>query len=292
MKKEKEVQTRHNELKFRTADKAQMLNRYLAENVIAEYTENMVDDNGEVVEIKRTQKLFDAGTYIDQETAAKLMFYIQSGDIKGVVVSNQKRLGIEYATGRELWIVQIRTIKTDTKYKLIAYANGIAQLLDIIRDYSEQKFDGGFEVMNAKKLDFHRIIIDELKKKDTSAEEYLRGKITGEEYTWSQYKGAKDESDISITDFKWYQIVAKFDYVDRPGVAVEQNYLVYTYDAAKAEHCIVAKQAAQDAADAKRGENVQRKSISLEKVSQLSVNFYIPMEFTEAYARAEREGKQ
>lgn len=61
MKKEKEVQTRHNELKFRTADKAKMLNRYLAENVIAEYPEKMADDNGDVVEIKRTQKLFDLG---------------------------------------------------------------------------------------------------------------------------------------------------------------------------------------------------------------------------------------
>lgn len=289
MKKEREVQTRHNELKFRTADKAQMLNRYLAENVIAEYPDKMVDDKGEVVEIKRTQKLFDLGTYIDQEIAAKLMFYIQSGDIANVVVSNQKRLGVEYATGRELWIAQIRTIKTDTKYKLIAYANGITQLLDIIRDYSEQKFDGGFEIMNAKKLDFHRIIIDELKKKDTSAEDYLTNKITGEEYAWSQYKGAKDESDISLADFKWYQIVAKFDYVDRPGLAAKQNYLVYTYDAAKAEHCIITKQAAQDAADAKRGEIVQRKSISLKKVSQLAVNFYIPMEFTDAYVKSDKE---
>lgn len=166
---------------------------------------------------------------------------------------------------------------------------GRAEIRALIRDYSEQKFDGGFEIMNTKKLDFHRIIIDELKKKDTSAVDYLTNKITGEEYAWSQYKGAKDESDISLADFKWYQIVAKFDYVDRPGLAVEQNYLVYTYDAAKAEHCIITKQAAQDAADAKRGEIVQRKSISLEKVSQLAVNFYIPMEFTDAYVKADRE---
>lgn len=283
MKTTQNITTKHDELKFRTAEKAQMLNRYLAENVIAEYPEDFVDDDGKVTTIKRSQKLFDLGTYIDQETAAKIMFYIQSGEIQDVVVSNQKRLGFGYAVGRELWIAQIRLIKTDTKYKLMAYANGIEQLMEIITDYCEQKFDGGFEILNAKKLEFHRVIIDEIKKKDTSAEDYLKDKITGEEYAWSQYKGAKDESDISIADFKYYQIEAKFDYIDRPGLSTQYNYIVYTYDASKAERLIMSQMAKEEAEATRRGDNVERKTLSLEKVAQLAVSYYIPMAFTDAY---------
>lgn len=278
-----QIETKHDELKFRTADKAQMLNRYLADNVIAEYPEDFIDDKGEKVTIKRSQKLFDRGTYVDQEIATKIMFYIQCGDVSNVVVSNQKRLGFGYAVGRELWITQIRLINTDTKYKLMAYANGIEQLMEIITDYCEQKFDGGFEILNAKKLEFHRVIIDEIKKKDTSAEDYLKDKITGEEYAWSQYKGAKDESDISVADFKYYQIEAKFDYIAHPGLSTEHNYIVYTYDASKAERLIMAQMAKEEAEATRRGDAVERKTLSLEKVSQLAVSYYIPMAFTDAY---------
>ena len=287
-----QITTKHDELKFRTAEKAQMLNRYLADNVIAEYPEDFIDDKGEKVTIKRSQKLFDRGTYIDQEIAAKITFYIQSGDISEVIVSNQNRLGFGYAVGRELWITQIRLIKTDTKYKLMAYANGIVQLLDIITDYCEQKFDGGFEILNTKKLEYHRVIIDEIKKKDTSAEDYLKDKITGEEYAWSQYKGAKDESDISVADFKYYQIEAKFDYIDRPGLSTEHNYIVYTYDASKAERLIMAQMAKEEAEATRRGDTVERKTLSLEKVSQLAVSYYIPMEFTDAYSLQHKDNEK
>lgn len=291
MKNKQNITTKHDELKFRTADKAQMINRYLAENVIAEYPEDFVGDDGNITTIKRSQKLFDLGTYIGQETAAKLCFYIQSGDIQDVVVSNQKRMGFGYTVGRELWIAQIRLIKTDTKYKIMAYANGIEQLLEIIVDFCEQKFDGGFEILNAKKLEFHRVIIDEIKKKDTSAMDYLQDKITGEEYAWSQYKGAKDESDISVADFKYYQIEAKFDYIDRPRLSTEHNYIVYTYDASKAERLIMAQMAKDEAEATRRGDTVERKTLSLEKVSQLAVSYYIPMEFTDAYSLQHKDNE-
>lgn len=69
-----------------------MLGKYLAENVIRIDDEYFTDaDTGEYRRIQRKQKLFNAGTYIDQDTAQKIAFSIQADEIKDVLVCDRPK---------------------------------------------------------------------------------------------------------------------------------------------------------------------------------------------------------
>ena len=71
----------------------QMLFRYLAENAVKTWTENFIDhDTGETVPVERHEVIFDRGTYIDESMLPKIMFSIQSEELKTVKVCENKPL--------------------------------------------------------------------------------------------------------------------------------------------------------------------------------------------------------
>ena len=71
----------------------EMLFRYLAENAVKTWTENFIDqDTGETVPVERNEVIFDRGTYIDESLLPKIMFSIQSEELKTVKVCENKPL--------------------------------------------------------------------------------------------------------------------------------------------------------------------------------------------------------
>ena len=71
----------------------EMLYKYLAESAVKTWTENFVDqDTGETVPVERHEVIFDRGTYIDESLLPKIMFSIQSEELKTVKVCENKPL--------------------------------------------------------------------------------------------------------------------------------------------------------------------------------------------------------
>lgn len=71
----------------------EMLLRYLAENAVKTWTENFVDeDTGKTVPVERHEVIFERGTYIDESLLPKIMFSIQSEELKTVKVCENKPL--------------------------------------------------------------------------------------------------------------------------------------------------------------------------------------------------------
>ena len=71
----------------------EMLHKYLAESAVKTWTENFVDqDMGEKVPVERHEVIFDRGTYIDESLLPKIMFSIQSEELKTVKVCENKPL--------------------------------------------------------------------------------------------------------------------------------------------------------------------------------------------------------
>lgn len=71
----------------------EMLHKYLAERAVKTWTENFIDqDTGETVPVERHEVIFERGTYIDESMLPKIMFSIQSEELKTVKVCENKPL--------------------------------------------------------------------------------------------------------------------------------------------------------------------------------------------------------
>ena len=82
------------DIKVTETNKAEeMLHKYLAESAVKTWTENFIDqDTGEKVPVERHEVIFDRGSYIDESLLPKIMFSIQSEELKTVKVCENKPL--------------------------------------------------------------------------------------------------------------------------------------------------------------------------------------------------------
>ena len=154
------VESKLNELRYRTADSKKMLNKWLASDVIKEWTEEFKDeDTGNLIPIKRNEILFKKGLYLDQDNIQRIQFSIEADGIKDVEVSNQHREGYEYENeALYSFLVQISSNLKNRKYLLLA--SGVENAADITRDYLEINSDCGFIITMIKKMDPCTILND------------------------------------------------------------------------------------------------------------------------------------
>ena len=86
----------------------EMLHKYLAENAVKTWTENFIDqDTGEKVPVERHEVIFDRGTYIDESLLPKIMFSIQSEELKTVKVCDKKPLAKRHNMQVRRYIVKL-----------------------------------------------------------------------------------------------------------------------------------------------------------------------------------------
>lgn len=155
MAKNKQVQTKKNEERFFTSDPAEMSGKYVAANICKKWVEDFVDeDSGEVVAINRNELLINAGELIVGDMLAKIQFYMQSKEIEGVEVSNQRRVAcfIENKTHLIPWSVTARIGKKNMR--LLLYATTPYTALEIAKDYIELNSTDNFYFTNVKTFDY------------------------------------------------------------------------------------------------------------------------------------------
>lgn len=162
-KDEKVIQTKQNEVRFTTSEPKQMIGKFLAERLLRGWTEDFVDeDNGEVVTIERSEVIADRGQLVDAELLSSINSYLQAGDIKQVVVSNQRREGVlEQNTSLWPWLAAVRVGKKNKK--ILFYASTIETAFEIVKDFCELNYSGAFWLSSLKEYGSCVMLRDTLK---------------------------------------------------------------------------------------------------------------------------------
>lgn len=153
----KKIETKFNEVIVRTSSLEEMKGMYLAERLLRSWNEDFVDeDTSEVVSIERNEILFDKGALLDNDNLAEVNFYLQSGDIKDVLVSNQKRTGTSVKSQASVYAATVLSGNKKKNYYL--YSDSIDLAHKIMTDFLEQKLEGSFSFTSIKELGYSTLI--------------------------------------------------------------------------------------------------------------------------------------
>ena len=287
MAQKEKVETKKDEVRYFTSEPKEMLNKYLASDVVQKWSEDFIDeDTKEVVSVERTQKLFDRGRLIDQDLLTQINFHLQTGDIKEVEVSNQKRLAFENKnTFLHPWQAQAEI--GDKKYKFLLYASGISNVIEILNDYIELNYASGFTLVMAKEIDSCIILTDNFEKQKVDLEKaYLKDEISLEESVEAK-DGAKDE-DEEIKEKKFYQWEVKITYSDN--IETTQSFIVHTFDTDRAlmviSHYLKKWEEKKNQEHREKGwseHEIRDFKLCIEKAGPMPVGAFVPKEFSLAY---------
>lgn len=186
---------------MRTSDPEQMLGRYLAEKACREWVEDFIDeDNGEVVILNRMEVVEDRGTEITQDVLQRLRFFVEAGELKDVLVSNQLRPGYRGNHSGAVPYTVTFVPEGGGSVKLLVRAISLPMAIQVAEDYAEYIINGGFSIKSAKREDNFYII-----EKSLQAMNKEEGKKAEEERAAVYYKidaivSAQDENGASVID--------------------------------------------------------------------------------------------
>ncbi len=294
------IETRKDEIRYKTLEPSKMLNKYICQRVLKKWTESFVDeDTGETVPVERTQVLYERGTLITQDVLQKIQFDIQSEDLKDPIeVSNQRRDGYELEqTALVPWTAKVAI--GDRNVKFILYASHLENVLEILRDYIELNYQGGFAILEAKEFTRCIILTDKLSDKKMSGseldKEYLKGNIDFDTYCETREDLSDDDSEEAAKDEgkKFYQLDLTIKWhqeEDDDSGEYQAPFVVHTFDTERALLIINAYLTAREAKFKKeqedKGESYRVKSFQLviEKANPIPIGRYIPKEFSLAYS--------
>lgn len=140
MEAQERIETRKDEIRYRTDDTRRMVGKFFASRVFKTWYEDMIDhDTGEAISIERNDLLFENGKYIDEETAQSIAFHIQCGDITDVEVSNQRRLA--HPDKRYTLLPFKATAVIGNKRKsFILQAQSATLAIEVVTDFIELNF--------------------------------------------------------------------------------------------------------------------------------------------------------
>ena len=248
-----------------------MLKKYFATKVFKIWSEDFIDEStGEVVPVERRELLFDKGTLIDADVLVKLEFSMAADGIKEVEVTNQKRIAFEREnTYIYPWIVQVEMDRK--KHKFILYATGINNASEIIRDYLELNYSGGFSITMIKEHDSCIILADTLV--EVSVNKELEDNDQGD-----------SEQDISR---KFFAIDTKIIYDDETETL--QSFIVNAIDIDRSmlviSHYVNTKEAEYCAQQKKRNIKCTKREIhiGIDKAVPMPIGRFVPQEFSSAY---------
>ena len=260
----KKIETRKDEIRFLTNDPKKMIGRFIAKRVLKTWIEDFLDeDNGEVVPLERNEVLFDAGTYIDNETLASIRFYIADGSITQIEVSNQRRIAKEWLN-TSLSPYYAKVLIGKSKYKFLFYASSIDNALIILKDYIELNYQNGFLILEVKQCKDNVILSDNFTKEK------------------------EDNEDVEEKEKKgFFTLDVKLIYDDQE--SHDCGFIVETYNVEKALTVITQyiknKQNERAIYEAQHNrEYIFRDfTLSINKATPLSANIFISKEFSQAY---------
>lgn len=114
-----------------------MLNHYLAKNALREWTEEFTDkDTGEIVKVDRQEVVMEARTFLDNNKISDLNFYLQTGDVKAVELSDSPIVPIEETTTSRFRPVAVTFLaQGHAKFTYVCYATSITEAIQICKDF-------------------------------------------------------------------------------------------------------------------------------------------------------------
>lgn len=164
------IETRKSEVRFATINPKEMIGKFIAKKLVRSWIEEFVDKaTSEVVSIERSEVIAERGRIIDQDLCSSIQFFVGTGDVTAVEVSNQRR-GAEFRelTGTYPWQVTITNVSTGKKMKFVLYASTLEMAIEIVKDYVELTYMHMFTVTQVKQFDSCIILKDALS--DNTAE--------------------------------------------------------------------------------------------------------------------------
>lgn len=262
--------TKQQEKRLRTKNVRDMIGNYLAAPAVKTWTEDFIDeDTGEIVSIERHEVIFQKGTKIDADLAARIQFCIESGEIEDVEVSNQCRQAVERnLNGLYPW--KVRAHIDSKNYSFILQAQNVRSAVSVATDYIELNYVNSFWIVGAQMVP-GMIIIDNLKKS-------------------SSVSDTENEEGEEKDDEKYYKIDVEVSILDKGENDDDKDAEKYTF-LAKAKNVDMAKEiinawiARAEAEKAEReGEDYNRQVIvSVTAAAPYSCDNVISREFCMAY---------
>lgn len=279
--------TKFTEQRYITSDPTLMYNRYFAANLYRTYTESFLDDEtGEVVDIERKELLFERGTHINGDVIAKLRFYLSTGDVKEVDVTNQQRRGM-FSKGAHLRPYIAKVVVGCKKNKILLYASGLQNVIDIIQDYGELTFSGLFDITTAKEIDFAEILIDTLQPIDLTAE-YLKDSISMREWAAAEKSQAPAEGEKASLGL-WRLDLEVTERFDKQEHLLDCSFIIKTSSVERALAAIevlLYKRQEQRIADGDTSDKASY-TLKIKAASPMKIDFIIPTEFSLAHNKTE-----
>lgn len=291
MKNKEKIATRKDEIRYITSDPKKMLGYFICRNVVKRWQETFLLENGDATTVERNELLFEKGQYIDQDTLAKIRFFIQAGDIKEVEVSNQNRKG-SLLVNNYLQLYKAAANIADKKHTFLLYATSVKSADTILTDYIELNRKGGFYITKIEEVDNNYVITDNVdieSARESIDRAYIKDEISGEEYANSQVDITGTEPDFTKMNF--YQITARITQREGKSDLEEQTQtvIVHTYTATRANLLIEAHlrkiEEERYTKSLEKGTPHQKREITsyIEEAKTLPIGTFIPMEFSKAY---------
>ena len=281
MEAQEKIETRKDEIRYRTDDTRRMVGKFFASPVVKTWYEDMIDkDSGEVISIERNNILFEAGKYIDEEIAQSISFHLQCGDIAEVEVSNQRR--IARPAKRYTLLPFKATAQIGNKKKsFILQAQSATLAIEVVTDYIELNFTSRFVVDSVKAMPGVIILNDRFRR---AVEEVEGGNEAGEE---------TPDGEEARDDTKYYRIgadiIAKSMDGEDDTPPMSYDFIVKTRDIDTAKAVITAWLNTQLKKEAeKEGREVKTFEVSLTSASPFNLNAIIPYAFCVAYKEDEK----
>ena len=282
----KKIETRKDEIRYKTSDPKKMLNKYISAKVVKTWSEDFVDeDTGNITSVERNEVLFEKGTYIDREVLQKIQFSQAAGECNEIEVSNQNREAYELEN-TSLYPYSTKVTIGDKKYRFILYATNIPNTLEIIRDYLELNYTGGFTITNVQEMDSCIILTDELTKENLDIA-YLRDSIDMETYLNAKQGPDENENGNNKEEKKFFQMDMKITYDD--GIEIHQSFIVNTFDTNRALLVInkylqdIEQKRADEAKEKNRSYDKRKNFLCIEKAAPIPVRSFVPKDFSLAY---------
>lgn len=281
MEAQERIETRKDEIRYRTDDTRRMVGKFFASNVFKTWYEEVLDsDTGEVISIERNDLLFEVGKYIDEETAQSISFHIQCGDITDVEVSNQRRIA-RPDKRYSLLPFKATAVIGNKRKSFILQAQSATLAIEVVTDFIELNFTSRFVVDSVKAMPGCRILNDRFRR---AVEEVEGGNEAGEE---------TPDGEEARDDTKYYRIEAdvvakREDDEDEPRPS-SYDFIVKTRDIDTAKAVITAWLNTQLKKEAeKEGREITAFEVSLTSASPFNLNAIIPYAFCAAYKEVEK----
>ena len=270
MEAQERIETRKDEIRYRTNDTRRMVGKFFASNVFKTWYEEVLDsDTGEVISIERNDLLFEVGKYIDEETAQSISFHIQCGDITDVEVSNQRRIA-RPDKRYSLLPFKATAVIGNKRKSFILQAQSATLAIEVVTDFIELNFTSRFVVDSVKAMPGCIILNDRFRR---AVEEVEGGNEAGEE---------TPDGEEAREDTKYYRIEAE----PRPS---SYDFIVKTRDIDTAKAVITAWLNTQLKKEAeKEGREITAFEVSLTSASPFNLNAIIPYAFCAAYKEVEK----